>query len=86
MNNEHEDKRELTAADKANLARVSKMTKAEKAGATDWEKDFLKSLGERYAKWKDKVFLSEKQSQALAKIVAALDAPDGDDLPDPNAD
>lgn len=86
MSTEHEDKRELTSQDKHNLARVAKMTKAEKAAATDWEKDFLKSLGERYAKWKDKVFLSEKQSQALAKIVAALDAPPEDDLPDPNAD
>ena len=86
MSTENEDKRELSAADKRNLARVAKMTKAEKAAATEWEKDFLKKLGERYTKWKDKVFLSEKQSQALAKIVAALDAPDGDDLPDPNAD
>ncbi|SCC94432.1 hypothetical protein THIX_60490 [Thiomonas sp. X19] len=86
MSTETEDKRELTAADKHNLARVARMTKAEKAAATDWEKDFLKKLGERYAKWKDKVFLSEKQSAALAKIVAALDAPPEDDLPDPNAD
>ncbi|SCC95249.1 hypothetical protein THIX_90018 [Thiomonas sp. X19] len=79
-----EDKRELTKADKANLARVSKLSKADKDKANDWEKEFLKKLTERFDKFKDKVFLSEKQSAVLAKIVAALDKPDDSDLPDPN--
>uniref|UniRef100_E6PQ00 Uncharacterized protein n=1 Tax=mine drainage metagenome TaxID=410659 RepID=E6PQ00_9ZZZZ len=79
-----EDKRELTKADKANLARVSKLSKADKDKANDWEKDFLKKLVERFDKFKDKVFLSEKQSAVLAKICAELDKPDDSDLPNPN--
>ena len=77
-----EDKRELTKADKANLARVSKLSKSDKDKVNDWEKEFLKKLNERYSKYKDEIFLSEKQSAVLAKIVAALDKPDDSDLPD----
>ncbi|MDE2129518.1 MAG: hypothetical protein KGJ74_07615 [Betaproteobacteria bacterium] len=79
-----EDKRELTKADKANLARISKLSKTDKDKLTDWEKEFTKNQGARFEKFKDKVFLSEKQSSALAKIVAALDKPDDSDLPDPD--
>ena len=79
-----EEKRELTSADKKNLARISKLGKADKDKVNDWEKDFLKKLNERYSKYADSIFLSEKQSAVLAKIVAALDKPDDSDLPDPN--
>lgn len=79
-----EEKRELTSADKKNLARISKLGKAEKAQLDDWQREFVKNQAERFDKFKDKLFLSEKQSQALAKIVAELDKPEDSDLPDPN--
>ena len=79
-----EDKRELTSADKKNLARISKLSKADKDKLDDWQSEFVKNQAERFDKFKDKVFLSEKQSAVLAKICAELDKPTDDDLPDPN--
>ena len=77
-----EDKRELTSADKKNLARISKLSKADKDKLDDWQSEFVKNQAERFDKFKDKVFLSEKQSAVLAKICAELDKPDDSDLPD----
>lgn len=66
----------ITTKQKARLEKV--LEAAEESGTTlsAWEQDFLANLEERLAKYDDRLFVSDKQWDALAKIEEALDVGD----------